>query len=146
MYIDRNLRFADEQALTATADGAAVVDLKDARDIGISSDVFIVFCVTETLDSAGEGATLSIALTTDDNSSLSSDTSIQTLTPTALAEAVLVAGYKRVFKIQPGLAFERYLGLVFTVGVESFTSGKVSAFITNDPEIYRQYADPIAAP
>ncbi len=145
MYIDRNLRFSDEQALTATADGAAVVDLMVARDIGKSSDVFIVFCVTETLDSAGEGATLTIALVTDDNASLTSDTAIQTLA-TTIAEASLVAGYKRVFKIQPGLAFERYLGLVYTVGTENFTSGKVSAFITNDPEDYRTYADPIAAP
>jgi hypothetical protein len=144
MYIDRNLRFADEQALTATADGATTVDLTVARDIGISPDVYVVFVVTETLDSAGEAATLTIALTTDDNSTLTSDTSIQTLA-SAIAEASLVAGYKRVFKVQPGLAFERYLGIVFTVGTENFTSGKVSCFLTTEPELYRQYADPLTA-
>jgi hypothetical protein len=138
MIIDRNLLFSDEQALTATADAARSVPLKDARDIANGVPLYLVFQVVETLDSAGEAATLTLTLTTDDNSGLSSDADLRTLA-TTIPEASLVQGYRRVFKIDPELAWQTYAGLRYNVGTENFTAGKVTAFLTTDPEVWKAY-------
>ncbi len=137
MIFDRNLLFSEEQAITATADSTLKPDLTVARDIGKTSDLWLVFIVTETFDSAGEAATLQIGLTTDDNSSLSSDTVLQDM-PAVIPEATLVQGYKLIRKLSPG-AYERYLGLVYTVGTENFTAGKCTAFITDKPDDWKAY-------
>lgn len=142
MIVDDNLKFAIEQALTASADAPDAVDLKDIRDIGNSPDIHVVFSVKETFDSAGDTATLTLTLTTDDNEDLSSDTDIQTLA-SLIPQADLVAGYLRVFKIQSNDDFEQFLGLRCTVGTENFTAGKYNAFVTTQPEKWKAYANAI---
>ena len=141
MYIDRNLRFLDDTAVTVTADAPLVPDLGIGRDIGISPEVYVVLVVTETFLAAG-AATLDVILTTDDNATLTSDTDVQTLL-SAIGKATLVQGYKRAFRVQPGIVWERYAGVRFVVATGPFTAGKATIFLTTQPELYRQYADPL---
>lgn len=141
MYIDRNLRFIEDTAVTVTADAPLVPDINIGRDIGISPEIYAVLVVTEAFTAAG-AATLDVILTTDDNATLTSDTDMQTLL-SAIGKATLVLGYKRVFRIQPGLAFERYLGVRFVVATGPMTAGKLTIFLTTQPELYRQYSDPL---
>lgn len=139
MFIDRNLVFSDEQAVTATADATLKPPLQTARDIvGPAVDLWLVFIVTETFDSAGEAATLTVTLTTDDNSSLSSDTDLQVML-SLITEATLVQGYTRLIKVQPGLAWETYAGLRYNAGTENFTAGKCTAFLTTQPQFWKAY-------
>jgi len=50
----------------------------------------------------------------------------------ALAEAVLVAGYC-IASVPLPMGLNRYIKLTYTVGVENFTSGAVSAWIGFEP-------------
>lgn len=138
MIIDRNMRFSEQQAITATADATDSVPLQTARDIAATQPLYFCFHVTETFDSAGEAATLTATLTTDDNEDLTSDADLQTLL-SLIAEATLVAGYRRAILVQPELAWQTFAGLRYTVGTENFTAGKATAFLTTNPEIWKAY-------
>lgn len=145
MYVDSLLEFSDSQALTATADSTNVADLgatPTLRDIGNGKQLFLVFQVDTALDSTGEAATLTIRLLSDSTTNL--DTSqTEHVVSEAIAEATLVAGYKRIWALPPGATYERYLGIEYTVGTEDFTSGAVSAFLTDNPDIWNANPDAI---
>ncbi len=139
MFIDRNLLFSDEQAVTATADATRSVPLLKAREIAAPGvDLWLILCVTETFDSAGEAATLTVTLTTDDNSGLSSDADLQVML-SLIPEASLVQGYTRRIKVQPDLAWQTYAGLRYNAGTENFTAGKCTAFLTTQPHFWKAY-------
>jgi hypothetical protein len=147
MIRDQENTFSDAQALTATAISTNVIDLGPltsddgtnlVRDIGAGKEaVWVVVTVHTVLDSAAEGASLVVALESDDNTSLSSAT--VHYTSATIAEAALVAGYELKFRIPPG-AYQRYLGLRYTVSGEDFTSGKITASLARDVENRRDYA------
>lgn len=140
MILDKQLIFDWEDALTATRNSTNVIDLLRAgQDIGTGENMFVYFTVTTVLDSAGEAATLQIALVTDDNAALTSPVTLQDQ-PALIAEATLVAGYELMFRVHPSSVMERYLGLVYTVGTENFTSGKVTAGLVKDVERWKAYA------
>lgn len=144
MIQDVKNTFADDLALTATAVATNVIDLSSTnllKDLGTGKPLYLVFLVTTVLDSAGEAATLTISLESDDNTSLSSATTHWS--SSAIAEASLVAGYKKIVPLPVEKTYQQYLGVRFTVGTENFTSGNVSAFITDNPGQMNLYADNI---
>lgn len=136
MLLDSQLQFSAAQALTATAVSSNIIDLgplggltaNTIRDIGAGEELHLSILVTTVLDSAGEAATLTVTLESDDNTGLTSATTHWT--SSSIAEATLAAGYwiAQGIIIPPG-AYQRYVGLRYTVGVESFTSGNVSAWL-----------------
>jgi len=137
MLLDASLQFCDPQALTATAISENVVDLgplggataNTIRDIGAGEELHLSILVTTTLDSSGEAATLTATLESDSAVGLDSSATVH-WTSGSIAEASLAAGYwvAKGIPIPPG-AYERYLGLRFTVGTENFTSGAVKAWL-----------------
>lgn len=139
MILDKLSMFDEAAALTATRDSTNVIDMARASiDIGNGENLYLMFTVTTTLDSSGEAATLQIALVTDDNAGLDSATTLQDM-PGTLAESVLVAGYQRFWRIQPSSVMERYLGVIYTVGTENFTSGAITCGIVKDPGNWKAY-------
>lgn len=148
MLLDAYNQFSNAQALTATAVSANIIDLGPLggsptanliRDIGAGEELHLSILVTTVLDSAGEAATLTVTLESDDNTGLSSATTHWT--SGSIAEATLAAGYwvAQGIIIPPG-AYQRYLGLRYTVGTENFTSGNVSAWLHKgrfDTTVYR---------
>jgi len=144
MIVDVKNMFSDAQALTADAVSTNVIDLaatNTLKDIGAGQPLYLVFKVTTVLDSAGEAATLTLTLESDDNTSLSSATTHWT--SEAIAEATLVAGYTRVIALPVEKTYQRYLGVRYNAGTEDFTSGNVTAFLTTQPEAERLYVDNI---
>jgi hypothetical protein len=113
---------------SATAFQSDIVDLKAAGDF-YGKQLYFHCTVNTTLDSAGEAATLKIELKTDGDSAFGS--AVTLLDSTALAESVLIAG-KRIFQIPLPKNIERYLRVTATVGTEAFTSGAISAWISDD--------------
>jgi hypothetical protein len=41
----------------------------------------------------------------------------------------------------PSGSYERYLGILATTATTATTAGKINAFLTADPALYRAYAD-----
>jgi len=134
VILDYDLQFSDSQALTATAIGANVVDLganPTTRDIGTGEEVYLVVQVDTELDSAGDAATLVITLESDSTADLATSATTHYSSGT-IAEATCAAGAELVKVRLPAGAYERYLGIRYTVAVENFTSGAISAFLVKD--------------
>ncbi len=137
MLLDSLLQFSDPQALTATAISENVIDLGPLggatanliRDIGAGEPLHLSILVTTTLDSSGEAATLTTTLESDSVVGLDDSATVH-WTSGSIVEATLAAGYwiAQGIIIPPG-AYERYLGLRYTVGTENFTSGAVKAWL-----------------
>lgn len=148
MLIDKLNTFSWETSLTATAI-SDVIDLQvvsgalnagvaggpsanTVRDIGAGKTLYLHILVTTALDSAGEAATLTATLESDSTANLATSATTH-WTSGLIAEAVVgVAGYWIAKGVPiPAGDYERYLGVRFTVGTENFTSGKVSAWLSD---------------
>ena len=120
---------SQSQAVTATAESTYYVDLGVAgRDVGTGEQLYVVVVVNTEMDSAGEAATLTIALQTDTEVTFTGATTL--LSTRAYAESTLTAGRAPIVIPIPMGDAERYMRLYYTVGTESFTTGNIDAFIT----------------
>lgn len=150
MLIDAKELLSDEQAITSDAISTNVYDLLPSGgsinagdtggptanttvNIGAGRPLYLFMLVTTTLDTAGEAGTLDVTLESDDNTSLSSATVHMTLTQ--VAEATLVAGYWIAKAVPlPQGDYQRYVGVRYNVNNgDVFTSGKISAWISDTP-------------
>ena len=129
MYLDAKLLFSDSQTVAA-GPSTNVIDLKDARDIGVGENLYVMVVV----ESAITG-TLAIALESDDNDAFSSAKS----TSIGAFAASAPAGSKLVYRISPGAAAEQYARLAYTGG----SAGTISAFIVKDVDLFTSYPDAI---
>lgn len=155
MLIDKLNTFSWETALTATAI-SDVIDLLPTsgalnagttggpganviRDIGAGKTLYLHILVTTTLDSSGEAATLDVTLESDSTANLATSATVH-MTIAQIAEASLSAGtwICKGRPLPPG-NYERYLGVRYTVGTENFTSGAVSAWISENRYDDRTY-------
>lgn len=139
MYLDKDLEFSSEQAITASAAATNYLDQGAARDLGLIEQKQICFTVTEAFDSDADDGTLDVKLQCDDNSSFSSAKDVSA--HGQLAEATLVAGYQFYMPLPIGLD-ERYVRPYYTVGGSgNFTAGKITAAIVEAPQKNDIYPD-----
>jgi hypothetical protein len=142
MIMDRQNTFSNDQAITATAISTNVIDLGPLggvtpanliRDIGAGETLYLHILVTTALDSAGEAATTTVTLESDSTANLATSATVH-WTSGSIAEAVVgVAGYWIAKGVPlPSGAYERYLGVRYTIGTENMTSGNVTAWISNN--------------
>ncbi len=138
MIMDKQLEFSLKQAITSTADSTNIVDLSDARTLGVGDDLYIVSVVTTATlnDSSGTDATITVTLNHDTVEGFGSDTVAQTLYTFAHGNPV---GTLRYAKINP-VDLNRYIGLVYTVASGPFNAGALTSFICNDIQAARNYA------
>lgn len=138
MIMDKKLMFDEDAAITVTRDSTNVIDLLQAnQDIGNGENLWVVIVVT-TAFTTGDAAVLQAALVTDDNAALDSATVLQDQVAT-IAAATLIAGYTIRMRIHPTTVMERYLGIIYTVTVGSFSAGKVTAGIVKDVQNWKAY-------
>lgn len=148
MLIDRQNAFSNEQVLTATAISTNVIDLgplggdtaNTIRDIGAGETLYLHILVTTALDSAGEAATLIATLESDSTANLATSATVH-WTSGSLAEAAVATAGTWIAKgvAIPAGAYEKFLGVRYTVGTENFTTGKVSAWLSNNRYDDRTY-------
>jgi hypothetical protein len=141
MLMDLQNTFSNEQAVTADAISTNVIDLgplggtptaNTIRDIGAGEPLYLHILVTTTLDSSGEAATLVATLESDSTADLATSATVH-WTSATIAEASLAAGYWVAKGVAiPSGAYERYLGIRYVSGTEDFTSGKVTAWLSNN--------------
>jgi hypothetical protein len=156
MFIDSKELLSDEQALTATAISTNVINLLPSGgsinagdtggpianttvNIGAGHPLYLYIWVHTVLDSAGEAATLTASL--ESSADTSNGTPAVHWTSGSIAEATLATGYwvAKGIAIPPG-SYKKYLCVNYTVGTENFTSGKVSAWLSDTPfneDMYR---------
>lgn len=152
MILDSLLEFADATALLTSGTGRLllgnVADLGAPpsgsvyRDIGDGKTVYLVLSV-DTAVTSGGSATVSFELSSDAQAAIAVDaTETIHYASFAIPVATLVAGFQLVIPLPWNLpSYERYLGIVQNVAVAALTAGKVNAFLTLDPAVWRAYTD-----
>lgn len=115
MFLDRQNKVSDAQALTATAASTDFIDLGIERRIGTGEPMcFVVSC---DVAMGGTSPTLTIAVQSDDNAGFSS-------AATVVAHpqlSALPAGARVVIPLAPGALTERFVRLNYTLGGTSPT-------------------------
>jgi hypothetical protein len=136
MYLDHEVLFDNDVAITVTRNSTNVIDfIKEAPDIGAGEDLFVMVKVT-TAFTAGGSATLQVALVADDNEALTTPTILQ---GQVVAVASLIAGFELRFRIHPSSVTERFLGFIYTVATGPMTAGKITAGIVKDIQRWKAF-------
>lgn len=143
MILDERGEFCDATALNTGAAGSYligdVIDTGGDGAEGNSDEMYLVVQVDTAVTSAG-AATVAFSLCSDAQAAIAVDGS-QTVhyTSAAIPKATLIAGYTAVAVELPRGTYERYLGVVQITGTAALTAGKVNAFLTNDPNVYKAF-------
>lgn len=127
MIQDYNMILSAAQALTTagTADSTNVLDFGIANpNSGAATPLVVEVTVDTTFTSANSTATLAISL--QDSADDSNYTVVWTSETFAIA--ALTAGARLVSMALPA-EHKRYLKIVYTIGTQDFTAGKVNASI-----------------
>lgn len=142
MILDRLLRFSNAQAVTAvaTTPSTDVVDLQNARDMGIGDAPALKLSVSVGTTFASTGAaTLQVLL----QGSVDNSNWTTMADSPVFALATLVAG-TRLLDIDmprpvPGQALPRYLRLAYVVGTEVMSAGTINGMLVLDRQDYVNY-------
>lgn len=154
MILDERNEFCDATSLNTGAAGTYLIgDVIDLKSPTIApnttvdlfgSDLYLVIQVDTTATSGGS-ATGQFHLASDAQAAIATDGSATYhFSTSARAVASLTAGTLVACVKLPVGNYERYLGILQTTGTAAFTAGKVNAFLTADPAVYRAYADNVA--
>lgn len=138
MIHDAQGLFSDAQAITAAAASTNYIDLGAARDIGVGQELYIVAQVDVAFTDGSSDSTLTVTIESDDNSSFSSATVVQTVGTFA---ALSAAGARLVARVQSFTTPERYIRVYYTPNNGNLTTGSVTAFLANGVDSIRTYAD-----
>lgn len=143
MIMDELSEFADNTTVPTSTGTALVGDVIDTGD-GFLDDVdniYFVVQVSEAFTSAGS-ATVEFALVSDAQAAIATDGSATVhVTVAATAVADLEAGTTLVVAALPKGTYERYLGVLATVGTAALTAGKVNAFLTPRAPTWRAFPE-----
>lgn len=155
MILDERLEFADALSIAAAAGTAIVGDVIDLGagvvDIGIGEDLWVVIQTTTEIITAGTAGTIEFFVVSDASAGLGSATlanCTQHLTSGSLVtddaaanDAKLNAGGVILAARLPAGTYERYLGILCTIGGQTVTAGAVNAFLTKDYAKWAAIAD-----
>jgi len=149
MILDERTEFCDATSAVLAIGNAIIGDVIDLKspttapntlvDIE-SSDLYLVIQVDTTFVGATSTTTFELASDSTANLATSKTTHYST---GAIPVATLVAGYTIAVRLPAG-NYERYLGLWETVATANVTAGKINAFLTRNPALFRAYADNVA--
>jgi len=141
MLLDGFLMFSNGQVLTGTADSTNIIDLQNARDLGIGEDVTLkIFVSTSAALLSGGATTLDVAM----QGSTDGSTWTTMWSQTGIPKANITNAGTRIASFDwprpvAGQAMARYYKLVYTVGTGPFTGGSVSAGVVLDDQASPQY-------
>lgn len=147
MIMDERLEFADAVSVAAGAGTALIGDVLDlssiARDIGSGQAVYFVITVDTEIITGGSAGTIKFQLVSDAQAAIATDGTATVHMETAdfvtddaaANSAQLNAGALLYYGTLPGegAVYERYLGVLATIGTTTVTAGKINAFLTLDP-------------
>ena len=152
MILDERTEFADATALGTGGTGRALVGdvapLSQARSLGSSGKQMFMVLQVDTTVTSGGSATVSFELASDAQAAIATDgTATVHFATAAIPKATLVAGYTVAviaLPLEPP-NYETFLGILQNVGTAALTAGKINAFLTMDPAVWKAYDNGIAA-
>lgn len=155
MILDERLEFADAESVAGAAGTALigdVIDLGEAgRDIGNGELLYLCIQTATEIITGGTAGTIQFSLASDAQAAIATDgsatvhlTSASLVTDDADANSdTLNAGGNILFAALPMGTYERYLGILCTIGTTTVTAGAINAFLTKDPHGWKAYPDGI---
>lgn len=145
MIIDNNLEFADAASVVAAAGTTLIGDVIDLgavqRDVGAGQPLWLVITCATSIITAGTAGTIQFALVSDAQEAIAVDGSATVHLQSAAfvtdddalnrwdAGSVIFAAPLPI----EGATYERYLGVLSTVGITATSAGAINAFLTLDP-------------
>lgn len=150
MYLDARNEFCDATSAVLAIGNAIIGNVIDLKPAAISGNtlvdiegscMYLVIQVDTTF--VGATSTTKFELVSDSTADLATSKTVHFATA-AIPVATLVAGYVVCAVELPSGSYERYLGIWETVATANVTAGKINAFLTSDPALYRAYADAVA--
>lgn len=139
--LDKNLFFDDNAEQLTTGASTNYLDLEIGRNIGAGTPLYIESLVRTAMTDAGSDSTMTLTLETDDNTSFSSPTTLQTIGTFSATSAV---GTKLSVGLVISDSVQRYIRVKYTVANGDLTTGKFSTYITTLSDVNTAYADGIA--
>jgi hypothetical protein len=139
MIFDDDLKFSNQQAVTAAAASSNAVDAgplytgNTGRNLGLGKGWFVYLRVDQSFTDSGSDSSVTVTLETDDAVLFPSPATIATL---MTLPALAAANSKYGVKMPPAAAvpYERYLRLKYTPNNGDLSAGKVTAgLILNMP-------------
>ena len=154
MIFDERTEFADGTSVAGTAGTdliGDVIDLEVERDVGQGQPVYLVITCATSIITGGAAGTITFALASDAQAAIATDGSatvhFQTKAFVTDDDALneLDAGATIAVAALPieGVAYERYLGILATIGTTTVTAGAINAFLTMDPTGWKSYPDAV---
>ncbi len=160
MILDSKLEFCDATSVALTA-GATVqnigniIDTTLARELGGDQTLYCVATVDTSIITGGAAGTITFQLVSDSTDTIATDGS-QTVhfrskafvTDDAALNDLDAGDMIFAFPLPFGLndsAYERYLALQVYVLTTDTTAGKVNAFLTTTPAVWKAYDSPSQA-
>lgn len=155
MLLDELNEFCDATSCAATAGTALLGDVIDlggtTNYLGDGEPIYLCIQTSTEIITAGSAGTIVFKLVSDAAAAIATDgsASVHITSPSyttddaAANSAELNAGGVIYFGALPAAAYERYLGILCTVGTTAVTAGAINAFLTKDPHGWRAYPDAI---
>lgn len=135
MYMDINNRFSNAQSVTSAARSTNQFNQGLAnRDAGTGRPLYVVVVVTEAFTDSGSNSTLTVSLGGDTTSTMTPDKERSLFIIPALA----AVGDTFIAPLHPRGDVEQYqyLDLGYSPNNGDLTTGKVTSFITQDPQAW----------
>ena len=154
MIFDKRSTFADGVSVAGAAGTALVGDVYDlgenATDPGNGQPVYLVILCDTSIITGGAAGTISFQLASDAQAAIATDGSAtihwgthQFVTDDDALNDLDAGDTIAVFALPVGseAVYERYLGILATIGTTTVTAGAISAFLTFDPYGWKTYPD-----
>lgn len=153
MILDERNEFADAITVVGAAGTVLLGDVIDlgpvTRDIGVNDHLYFTITVDTSIITASAAGTIKFQLVSDSTAAIATDGSATvhwdsgTIVTGGTAAGLALAGSMLAQIALPlsGKTYERYLGVLCTVGTTATTGGAVSAFFTPDRHAFRAYPE-----
>jgi hypothetical protein len=142
MILDERNEFADAVSVAAAAGTALIGDVIDlgsvSRDIGNGQPLYLVIQTDTEIITGGSAGTIKFQLASDSTDNLATSATVHFDTGTLVTDDSaanddrLNAGGVIAAVALPMGTYERYLGILCTIGTTTVTAGKINAFLTSD--------------
>jgi len=155
MIFDSRNEFADATSVAAGAGTALIGNVIDLGTDGVNDvdSVYLVISTATEVITGGSAGTIQFFLVSDSLATLGAGVvadctqhyaSAILITDDSAANSTALNAGEYIARVElPKGQYERYLGILATIGTTTVTAGAINAYLTNDPVTQKSFADAI---